>query len=300
MKILNKYIIAAAAIASVSVASAQSRDNDKFAIKVTAERSIGDVIASDFVVNDISSKSSSSELGIEFGWRIWNQKRNVLEANVGVGYASTTLNANMSGIDFHYSAPAAADMDMEPYIRYYELSGLSQKIRTERIAIPLFVNYRYKFSKVFSIHALLGFKFGFNYSSKVIASSGSAKSYGVYPQYDNLLIDAPYMNQFGESEINKENTIKPSVNTFIPAFLTGVGAELRIWGPLAIGASLRYEGSMGNIFKSKNEDIYSFDSTNAPVTYTVADGQKARDLSSYFYDSYMSRISYAVSLIFRF
>lgn len=284
----------------VLTASAQSAANERFAIKATADIGMGDAIYTAHALQSMNTKSSSSDFGIDFGWTIWEQNLHSLEANVGLGYGRTSLTANLPKMDYHYSAPATADMDMEPYIRYYELSALHQKIQTDRITLPIYVNYRYQANKIISVHALLGFKLGFNVSSKIAETKGSAFSYGIYPQYDNLMIDAPYMNEFGETALSADQTLKPKVNEATFSFLTGLGAEMRIWGPFAVDLSLRYEGEMSDMFKTATSDVVSINAENAPVKYTVAEGQTVTAFPSYLRLLKMSRLSYAISLIYRF
>lgn len=296
MKGKAKYMILAAAMFSLSAASAQSNDNEKFVIRATADMGIGNALYVDPSVENMKVSSKANDYGIEFGWRIWHQKRHSMEANVGLGYGSSIMKASIPKMQYHYSAPATADMDGDTYIRYYDIDGIQQRIRTERITLPLYVNYRYKCSKIFSINALFGFKFGFNFSSKIVDSNVNLFSYGVYPQYEDLLIDASYMNCFGASSLGPDDTLKPRINFFTSAFIFGLGGELRIWGPLSVGATIRYEGAMMDTYKSINSTIVTFDASNAPVTYTVADGQKVVALPNYMTVSKMSRPSYAVSL----
>lgn len=288
-------------MSSLSAASAQGNDNERFVIKAYADNCIGNALEIDSSWRDLSAKSSSFNFGIDFGMSIWKYHRHSLEAVVGVGYDFTTVKANLPEMDYHYSAPATADMDNEPYIRYYELDGLHEKIKTGRITLPLYVTYRYHISNRFNVHALLGFKFGFNVTSKVSDIKGNAFSYGVYPQYDNLMIDATYMNGFGPSVLKSDEAIHdPKANKVTSAFLTGLGVEYRVWGPLALAATLKYEKAMTDMFKSATAEIISFNADDAPVTYTVAGGQNVTTLSDYFTLSKMSRFSYSLSLLFRF
>lgn len=295
-----KNIILAVAATTMFAASAQSVDKERYAIKPYADMGIGNTICMDTDIKGLDSDSYSFEYGIDFGWNIWKKNRNYLEANVGVGYSSINLTADLSESKYNYSAPASADMDKEPYIRYYQLDALHQKIQTERITIPIYLNYRFKINKEFSIHALVGFKFGINFSSKITNASGNIFSYGVYPQYDNLMIDAPYMNEFGHTALNTDIANKPKTNVFTPAFLAGIGIEFRIWGPLAASATIKYEGGMDNLFRNEYIEKLNFDASNAPVTYTVAEGQRVKALTSFFDSSKISRLSGAISLLCRF
>ncbi len=287
------------ALLPICMASAQTTDDDKYAIRATAEKNIANALLVDYAVPGMSTSSSSWDYSLEFAWEIWKQGKNVLEANVGLGYGSTTLKAHLPVTDYHYDAPVEADMDAVPYIRYYNLDGLSQKIKTQRFTLPLYVNYRYKFSKVFSLHALFGFRFGFNFKSKLDNEETKVFSYGVYPQYDDLMIDAEYMNEFGARSVGAK-AASPRFNVFNPAFLFGLGAEFRIYGPIALDLSVKYEGGMEDMFKAPVCDITNFDALNAPVTYTVAEGQKVTSLSSYLSMSKMSNLSYAISILYRF
>ncbi len=297
---MSKYMMLMVAATTLSAASAQKSGDEKYVIKASAERSIGNAVSIDSALDGVSSKSSSSNYGIDFGWKIWERKSHSLEANVGLGYEATTVKACIPDMKFKYNAPAEADMDMVPYIRCSELKNLHEKINAQRITLPIYVDYRYRFSKVFSMHALLGFRFAYNVSTKVKDTEGTIFSYGIYPQYDDLMIDATYMNEFGLSEITPDKTTKPNTNPITSAFLTGIGAEFRIFGPLAIDLSMRYEGAMSSIFKSVNSEILEFNQSNAPVTYTVEGGQRVMALSNYYSLSRMSRLSYSISLLCRF
>lgn len=283
------------------VASAQTISDTKFAIKPTADFGLGNTLSLDYAIPGLTGKdSSANEFGIDFGFKIWQLGKNSLEANIGVAFGKIPLTLDLAKMDYHYDAPAEADMDNEPYIRYYELAGIHQEISTKRLSVPLYVNYKYQICKWVGVHAMLGYKFGVCFSPVVSNSIGNVFSYGVYPQYDNLMIDAPYMNGFGETSLSKAQTLKPQVNSFTSAFLVGAGAEVAIWGPLSVDVSLRFEGSMNNIFKGSKSDTGNFDAVNAPVTYTVATGQQVKPLSHYLTLSQFSRLSLAASLIYRF
>lgn len=300
MKYKVRYIAMAVAMLSAFTASAQNAVSEKFAIKATADIGLGKALSTGAALPGMDTKSSSSDFGLDFGWTFWARNHNSLEANVGLGYSRTSLTADLSKLDYHYAAPAEADMDKDTYIRYYELKGMHQKALSDRMTLPVYLNYRYEISRIFSVHALVGVKFGFNLSSKLDDAKVNVFSYGIYPQYDNLMIDASYMNEFGESVLGTDQAIKPSANSVTTSLMAGVGAEIRIWGPIAADVTLRYEGAFNDTFKSEYSNLVSFDAENAPVSYTVADGQKMQPLSNYLTKSKMSRLSCGVSLICRF
>lgn len=299
MKYIAKTIITVMAMLPALAASAQDAGSTKYAIKASAERGLGNTLAIDHTVEGMTTSSSAWNYGVDFGLKIWGKNRNSIEAYLGLGYGFTNIKSSLPAMEYSYSAPAEADMDGDPYIRFCSIDGVYQKIRIQSLSVPIYVNYRYQFSKVFSLHALLGFKFGFNISTKLIDATATVDSYGVYPQYDNLMIDATYMNQFGTYNVGK-NTSLPHANKMTSAFFGGIGAEFRVYGPLSIDVSCRYEGSMSDMIKPANADIVAFEAINAPVTYTVAEGQRVISLPSYFSESKISNFSAALSLLYRF
>ncbi len=300
MKMKTLYISMIVALLPVFSAGAQSETNEKFAIKATADIGLGRAMSVDCALDNMSAKSSASDFGIDFGWTFWTQRENSLEANIGLGYGSCSLKTSIPGLDYNYSAPAAADMDNVPYIRYYEVEDLHQKIRTNRLVIPIYLNYGYEINERVVLHALLGVKLGFNLSSKITESGCKVFSYGVYPQYDNLMIDASYMNEFGHSVLDKSSTLTSEANGVTASLLTGVGAEVRIWGPVSAELSFRYECGLNDMYKKMKSAPATFSYDNAPVTYTVVDGQKVAALSKYLTRSKISRLSCGISLIYRF
>lgn len=299
MKYKLLYMVLAVAMLPVLSSTAQNTGKEQFVVKATGDIGIGNALTTDYAIDGVSSKTSAHGYSVDFGWIFWQQNRHSLEANIGVGCSHIALTADCAKLDFNYFAPATADMDNETYIRYCQVSNLHQKLKTVRFVMPVYVSYRFKISKVFSVHALLGYKFGFNATSKIAESSGNVFSYGVYPQYDDLMIDASYMNEFGETVVGPGDTAKPKANKPTASLLTGVGAEATIWGPLSLGATLKYEWGMNDTFKPEIAKGTSFDANTAPVTYTVAEGQKVTPLTNYL-SAKNSRLSVAISLICRF
>jgi len=130
-------------------------------------------------------------------------------------------------------------MDGESYIRYYELGNLHQKAQLGRISIPIYLSYAYRCNHWLGVHADFGVRIGFKTSSELSSVNGDAYSYGVYPQYDNLKIEDSYLNDFGQNDFITAQGLTPEVNSFSVSILIGVGAEFRIYGPLAADISLK-------------------------------------------------------------
>ena len=191
-------------------------------------------------------------------------------------------------------------MDGETYARYYELSGIHQKLDMGRLTVPVYLSYVYRCNSRLRLHADLGVRLGFKVCSKVSEVSGEGYSYGIYPQYDDLMIDAGYMNDFGTKSYAKETAALPEANAFSCSVLAGVGAEFRIYGQLAADLSLRYLGGLTDQYKPGFSRTVGFDGNDSPVTYTVAGGERMKALSDYFTSSRLSQLRLSLSLIYRF
>lgn len=298
-----KIYISAALVALAALSSsvqAEELKPSQFSLKATANIGLGRAMNTRYAIPEIQSKNSASDFGLDFGWTCWRYNKNSLEANIGLTYGNTSVSASLDELNYHYSAPAIADMDQVPYVRYYQLHNLDQKLTLSHFYVPIYVTYRYHFSERFNVHALLGLKIGFNLINHTSRSSGSLFAYGVYPEYDDLLIDAPYMNEFGESEINKSNTTSACPNLATASILAGIGAGVRIYGPLSAEASLRYEAGLSNVIERIKPDLTDFNDRNAPVTYTVPSGQQTKSLTRFLTSSKPSRLTLALSLIYHF
>ncbi len=290
-----------AALAAPSRALAQEvAAPEQFTLKAYADIPFTRAIDTHYAIPGIHSKSSTANYGLDFGWTAWQHGKNTLDACIGLGYSPSSISATLAELSYHYDAPAAADMDNETYVRYYTLRDLDQKISLGHITLPIYVTYRYHFSSRFSIHALAGIKLAFNVYKHTDRSSGSATAWGIYPQYDDLLIDATYMNDFGTIPLTKANTRTPAPNSAMASFIAGIGAGVRIYGPLSLEASIKYEAGLSNALERLKPDFKSFTAQNAPCTYTTATGTKSRPLTTYLTTSKLTPLSASLSLLYHF
>ncbi len=297
---INDSKILATVIAMIALFSSSDLSAQKFAVNVHDYIGLGSPLNLKPTLDFDSKKSSGNEFGVDFGWRFWQKNNLSLQANIGLGYRNLSTDIALSKLDYSYSAPATADMDDETYIRYYELKDLKQKCKVNQLTIPVYLTYGYQCTDWLAVHADLGLKFGINAGSKVSGISGSSFSYGVYPQYDNLMIDAGYLNDFGEGNIAEAAAVNPEASSLCTSLLVGVGAEFKIYGPISADLSVRYENGFNDVFKSEPTNGNGFTSTNAPVTYTVADGTVAKPLTNYFKTSKLSQLALGISLNYRF
>lgn len=299
MKPLTRYILTALILTTNICAYTQSSENEKYAIKASAEFGLGNSISTSSDMSTLSTKSTMGNYGVDFGWTFWKKQNNRLELNVGLAYSPTSVTLDLGSFDYDYSAPADADMDGDTYQRYYEIGFMNQKVGYGRLTLPVYLTYAYRCNEWFGVHADLGLRFGFKTNSKLSKVVGEAYSYGIYPQYDNLLIDESYLNDFGKTDLAKARYVAPECSGFSTSLLVGFGAEFRIYGPLAADISLRYNAGFSNLFKGRY-DGQKFNSENAPVNYSVSEGQAVKSLTDYLNSSKVSQIALRISLIYRF
>ncbi len=299
MTTLRKILYFAVAFLVPCGSLAQTAEGE-FAIKANAQIGLGDVLSITSDINGLTGKSSGDEYGVDFGWRFWHKDRHSLEINIGVGYSGISTRLSVGELNYNYSAPAYADMDGESYQRFTEITDLNQKCRVSRLTVPLYFSYGFRCAKVLRLHADLGVRFGLKSSAKLTESSGQAYTYGVYPQYDNLMINAEYMNDFGNRDVTENETKTPDVSAMTVSLLGGIGAEFTIYGPLSADLSLRYDAGFSNIYNHRILNKTGFTAESAPLTYAVNEGTKVKCLTDYLSSSKLSQCSLNISLIYRF
>ena len=300
MKISIKHLTLVLMSAATLSAAAQTGGNGKLAIKASTEIGLSNSFSTTSSLDGLSAKASGSHTGVEFGWTFFQKSAHSLEANIGVAYSPMTATLDLRATDYDYSAPASADEDGETYIRCYELGAMSQKVKSTNLTLPVYLTYYYRCNERVRVHADLGVRIGLtNASSSLDKVSGEAYSYGIYPQYDNLMINAPYMNGFGTTDLATAGRPESVKSNATSSFLAGIGAEVWIAGPLSVDLSLRYSAGLTNSFKQQC-DGKALTAVSAPVTYTVSEGQRVKSLTDYLGSSKLSQLSLKIGLICRF
>ena len=284
-------------VATVSAVSAQ-----KFAIKGYDNIGLGKAMSITNAQPGQTCKSNYNTFGLDFGYTFWRNGIQSLEANIGIGYKSAGTTFEIGDMKYHYSAPASADMDGNPYERYYEISGLKQDASVNYFTLPIYLEYQVKPLRWLGIHAEVGVGFDFRASSHVGKVSGSAYSYGVFPEYDDLMIDADYLDDFGLRNLTKSNVGKHNAKGFGTSVMCGAGFEFYAYEPVSFEVGVRYNVGLTQIFQG-GYDITStgeYSAETAPVTYTVAEGTRVRSLADYTTKSRLSPLSLHVGINVRF
>lgn len=275
----------------------------RWRIKPNVNITIGDAITLDNA-SELEYSSSAMSFGVDVGYIIPSRNKFKIGIFSGLGISTASLDMSKAGLQYNYNASSDADMDGDTYIRYYELSNLKESIKLSHVTIPVYVDFDYRISRKFSIFANLGFKAYINAGSKVSDLSGDIYSYGIYPQYQNLVVNESWLNDFGDSSFGIDGQSKKSLfRGFSADFLGGIGVRLNVFGPLAIDVAFMYQAPL--ISRIDDSSLITLpegniNSSEAPVTYTVRDGQVTDFSFLNYYKAKFNPISLKVGLIFKF
>lgn len=297
MKNRIKYLCVAVLAVGACGVNAQGYDIDsRYSIKAHGEVGAGGALSMNGTQSELSNKSSMHSFGIDFGYMFWQKKGMSLSLNTGLDYDIISVKQSLDHMNYNYAAGADADIDGNTYQRYYELSGLNQKTGVELLSIPVYVNFTYRFNEWIGIYANVGLKPGFKTSGKVKSFSGKVYSYGIYSQYDNLMMDDEWLNDFGERKLTESQVAVAQMNSFNLSILAGAGIEAHIYGPLYASVGVNYNAGLTNIFKSNPE----MGSMLPLVSYSVAQGQQVESLTMLTNKSKINHIGINIALTYRF
>lgn len=295
---MRKSVIAIVT-ASALGATALGASAQKFAVKPHAEVDLTSGFAYDASMQ-LNAKSSSNEFGADLGYTFLESRGNRLEVNLGLGYRYLNVRLNAGDFGYDYAAPAAADEDGNAYTRFCEVSGLHQKASTGYVTLPVYLQYGYRATSWLEVQALVGLKFGFATGASMNTTSGTVNCYGIFPEYDDLLIDEPYIDDFGEVSLNGRDGVKPETAGFGCWAMVGAGLSARVYGPVWLDLGIRYNIGFTDVFRKGVKRADGYTAATAPVTYTVADGTRVRPLTDYLTKSVLSPLTLNVGLTFRF
>ena len=296
---MKKYI----ATAALGLMLATPALAQKYAIKAYDNIGIGKAMTvTGTQPGQESTKSSYNAFGVDFGYTFWRKGANSLEANIGLGYASAGTTFSLSELSYHYAAPAIADEDANLYERYYEVSGLKQHASIGYFTIPVYLQYQYRPLRWLGLKAEAGFVLGFRCVSGMGKVNGQARAWGVFPEYDDLLIDEDYLDDFGTVQLNGVKTLDNKVKGFNASFMCGAGFEFYAYEPVSFELGVRYNVGFTQVFGGgvnvPTPGEYTHDT--APVFYTVADGTQVRSLADYTSNSLLNPLSIHVGVNVRF
>lgn len=287
------------ALAAFSVAATHAEE--RFSVKAHVDFSIGSPYSVKSAVKDITSSGKhSNDYGVDFGYTFLKLGAFSLSANTGICITPGNQTLVAGPMEYNYANDGSADIDGNPYIRYTETSSISQKYNTTQLNIPLYVDVDWRLHRRVSLFAQAGMRFGFNVNSKTSSTSGTASSYGVYPEYGDLVIDEG-INDFGTQELTSEMSGKVSARKFIPQLMIGFGARANIWKPLwaELNIGYRYGGNVLRCAGAKFGDG-TVSTDEALITYTPEGGTSLKSLSKALKDNNVSQLVISIGLIYKF
>ena len=274
----------------------------RFALKAYDDIALKKPMSVSTTLTEVVPGSSSNSFGLDFGYTFWRKSGNSLEANIGLGYSASSASFDIAEMSYNYAAPASADEDGNPYQRYTQLSDVRQKVSFGFLNVPIYLQYEYRFVKWLGVYANIGVNLGFRVANSASSISGTARSYGVYKEYDQLVIKADYLNDFGLRHLDEAAKGKADVNGFSAALKCGAGLEFYVAEPVSFVVGVSYSHGLTDVFKG-HYDVTStsaINAENAPVTYTVAQGQQVKALSDYVSKSKFNPLSLHLGVNVRF
>lgn len=312
----GKIIIMSAA--AILLGLSQRAEAKDMAVKIYGDIGLTKAPSLTVGLPGVETKGSSHAFGVDFGYTFWKQGHQSLEANIGIGYRLASSTFSIDELSYEYSAPASADEDGNPYRRFTTLSDLSQQVTLGYLSIPVYLQYQYRINSWLGVHADLGFGLGFRCQGSIGKARGTATCWGVYPEYDDLVIKADYLNDFGERKLSSAGVGQAQLKGFNASVMAGIGFEFYVAEPVSFDLGLRYNAGLTDVFTGRynltaaeassatgspaagSSQVYTFNAETAPLTYTVADGSQLKPLTDYVTKSRLSPLSLRLAVIIRF
>lgn len=254
--------------------------------------------------DNLATTGTNTDFGLDVGYVFPSKSKFKIGAFIGLGYSMGKVDVGIDYMAYNYSAPSSADMDGDTYQRYYTLSNMKQNVTLGRFYVPIYADFEFRAHRIVSVFADLGFKLLFNVASKVGNVSGESDSWGVYPQYDNLVMNDEWLNDFGKRPIDAVIQNSDWLSSFSADMFVGLGVRIKIYGPLSLDAGVRYQIGLTDIGKftgnAGNLSGGEILEANAPVTYTVKDGTHVNSLTNYLSSLKTQGLKLNVGLVVKF
>lgn len=265
--------------------------------------SLGNPFSVDYRGASLGTSMSATDFGVDLAYMFPSKSRFKVGVALGLGYSTGKVDLSLDNMSYSYDAPADADIDGDTYVRHYTVNGLWQSATLNYLTVPLYVDMEFRVVRRVALFLDLGVKAYINAGSKISGTEGEATSYGVYPQYDNLVIDDPNMNEFGAVSLSTAANGENPFQSFTADVFANFGIRVKIAGPLSAQVAVGYSmGLMKNV-KGESELGLTTGQTSAftaPVTYTVAGGTAVRDLTAYTNGIKRQGLKLSVGLIYSF
>ena len=259
------------------------------------------------------SKSIHHEFGLDLGYMIPTNGLFQMGFYAGVGFASSSVVLGMDTIHYHYQAGSEADIDGDSYTRHYTIERASQKLSMKDLTIPIYLDFNFHVHKIVSLYLDLGIKNYINLSANLSDLTGTYSSWGVYPQYSNLVLDhTTGLTQFAASGTalpTQTTSSTMDINGYSMDLLSALGVRVKLkdkqFFPLYFDFSIGYQHSLLAPYKNANaltvSDIQgNVSAQEAFSTYTVESGESAMPLSAFVSDLKRKMVTLNFGITYKF
>lgn len=259
------------------------------------------------------SKSIHHEFGLDLGYMIPTNGLFQMGFYAGVGFASSSVVLGMDTIHYHYHAGSEADIDGDSYTRHYTIERASQKLSMKDLTIPIYLDFNFHLHKIVSLYLDLGIKNYINLSANLSDLTGTYSSWGVYPQYSDLVLDhTTGLSQFvaPSTALSVQTTSSTmDINGYSMDLLSALGVRIKLkdkqFFPLYFDFSIGYQHSLLAPYKNANaltvSDIQgNVSAQEAFSTYTVEFGESVLPLSAYVSDLKRNMVTFNFGITYKF
>jgi hypothetical protein len=228
-------------------------------------------------LNGLSTSTNQADIGLDFGYELQTSNKLHTTFFLGLAYSQSYFEMKYSLAD--YVTSSSVDVDGDSYERHYSKMSISQGAWVKELSIPLSASFSHPFSNRVSIYVNIGGRLNLNVDKTTTSATGSSHVYGVYPQYDNLIMDETWgYNGFGDvifSDRNMDDNIK--TNTFTADVFGELGVRYRLGNtsPLSIELGINYIQQVGNTFKSCSHSNSDIESNN--LVYPTLSGMQVQE-----------------------
>lgn len=299
---MNKLFISALLISGSVTTVFGAPGPERFAVKLKGDIELTGAYTTDFDFPAVDASNSMHRFGVEFGWSFLNSESHSLELGIGLNFGLGTFDIGSNAVSYSYTAPPSADMDGNSYIRHTDLSAMQQSLSISRTSVPVYLQYNFHLNNRFLIYGKVGFETGFGGKISARKISGTVDSYGVFPEYDNLVIAEPWLNGFGKQTLTKEQCTGGASGKTDFDILAGAGISFRIFKPLHIFLGINYRAGLSDMLNNQGLKYASGDvnQADAPSIYTVADGVQWRPLTDGLTKCRLNRLGLDIGFELRF
>lgn len=249
----------------------------KFKLKPRYDLGIGKAYIIEGLGAVSNEKNSMSSFGLDLGYMLFSNRFFSLSVFTGVNMSRSRLDFGLNQEDYSYQSNA--DVDGDSYIRHYQNLSLSQTFRLQDISFPLYVDMGFSFSKVVAFYVDLGIRYNLNVAHAIDGTKGSAYIYGIYPQYDNMMLNEnwPY-NGFGDCQLGQDLLDHADILDLKKTGLDVMGSAGFRFSipnvPLSVDLGVSYLMGLGEVIKTTTP-IDQISATSNPIIYNTISGESS-------------------------